>query len=261
MKKTIGLVLIAMLVFFSPQNASAKTVVCNYKSNDKEIEMRIDTEEKKAYFSIEGTPVNELDHYTKTDCPATNTLYYCPYLNKESDIDYTNDVVAYNQSCVEYAYDHSLHTEEYMKKYEVSKSSKTTATPDATTEVNPSASPNEGEESGDGNKEETPTWPGLGEDIGEASCDAILGDVVNEFQEIFNWFKILAPIFLILFSAIDFGKAVIVEEKENLKKSLGNCIKRAIAALAIFFLPFLINLLLNMPGISDRISDALCGIR
>lgn len=103
----------------------------------------------------------------------------------------------------------------------------------------------------------------FGESIG-ISCSEILGEgVLSIIQEIFNIIKIAAPILLILYGIFDFSKAVITNDNDGLKKASSNFIKRALAAIAIFFLPFIINLILNMPGIKEELNlngNPLCDI-
>lgn len=96
-----------------------------------------------------------------------------------------------------------------------------------------------------------------GPDFGDCS---IIGDVKHIVQIVFDWVKYLAPALLILFSSLDFGKAVISDDDSAMKKATSNFIKRAIATAAIFFLPLIINVLLHLDGIESGLEDALCGI-
>lgn len=97
----------------------------------------------------------------------------------------------------------------------------------------------------------------FGSDV-DADCVAILGDLVDIIQEIFDIIKIAAPILLLFFGTLDFSKAVIANDNDAIKKATSSFIKRAIAAVAIFFLPFLINWIFTLPGID--IEGTLCGI-
>ncbi len=104
--------------------------------------------------------------------------------------------------------------------------------------------------------------PGIGTTL-SPNCSNILGDAVDIVQQIFDWVKIIAPVMLILFGSIDYAKAVIANDNDALKKATNNFVKRAIAAVAIFFLPFIINLILSLPGIKETIEmgdDPLCGV-
>lgn len=98
----------------------------------------------------------------------------------------------------------------------------------------------------------------------EQSCDTIFGDFDDPntlggmIQTIFNMIKIVAPILVIVLGAFDFGKAVIASDQDALKKAQSSFMKRLIAAIALFFLPTLINMLLKM--INAGI-DPTCGIK
>ncbi len=72
------------------------------------------------------------------------------------------------------------------------------------------------------------------------------GSFGSMLQSLFNMVKIIAPILVILFGALDFGKAVIASDQDALKKAQSNFVKRCIAAVALFFLPMLINLILEI---------------
>ena len=97
---------------------------------------------------------------------------------------------------------------------------------------------------------------GFGNDVGE--CKEILDEILDHAQTLFNWLKILAPILVILFGALDFAKATIAMDDKGMKTAMSKFPKRLIAAAALFFLPYLINLVLSLPGIG--IEDAVCGI-
>lgn len=82
------------------------------------------------------------------------------------------------------------------------------------------------------------------------TCESIFNfdnpDSLGSFlQRIFDMVKLIAPILVILFGSLDFGKAVISSDQEELKKAQSRFIKRCIAAVALFFLPTIINLLLE----------------
>ena len=94
----------------------------------------------------------------------------------------------------------------------------------------------------------------------DASCAGILGDTLELIQQVFDWIKILAPILLIIFGSLDYAKAVIANDDKGLNKATSNFIKRCIAAVAVFFLPFLINFVLSLPGVETGLQDAVCGI-
>lgn len=86
-------------------------------------------------------------------------------------------------------------------------------------------------------------------------------DVVNatysctELQPVINLLKSLliiiqwgVPILLIIMGSIDLGKAVLASDDKEIKGATSKLMKRAIAAIAIFFIPMLVNMLINMVG-------------
>lgn len=100
----------------------------------------------------------------------------------------------------------------------------------------------------------------FGDKLNDEDCQAVLGNTLEIINTVFNWIKIIAPILLIVFGSLDFGSAVLQDNQDALKKATSKFIKRAIAAVAIFFLPFIINLLLSLPGVNSGLENALCGI-
>ena len=60
--------------------------------------------------------------------------------------------------------------------------------------------------------------------------------------------KILAPLMIIIFGMIDFGKAVTSNDEAALSKATAGLIRRIIAGVAIFFIPTLLLALLNILG-------------
>ena len=96
-----------------------------------------------------------------------------------------------------------------------------------------------------------------------ANCDGLLtADAIDMIREILNYFRILAPIALIIFIAIDFGSAVIAQDNEGLKKAQGKVVSRAIATALVFFIPTIIRVILGLDGVRDAIeipNDPMCG--
>ena len=93
---------------------------------------------------------------------------------------------------------------------------------------------------------------------GDADCKYILSQLLDEAQKIFDWLKIIAPILVIAFGSLDFVKATVAMDDKGMKTAMNKFPKRLIAAAALFFLPYLINLVLSLPGL--EIENAVCGI-
>lgn len=100
---------------------------------------------------------------------------------------------------------------------------------------------------------------GLGNDV-DVSCEGLLGDdLLDLISEIFTYIKIAAPILLLVLGSVDFGQAVISQDKDALTKAFSKFVKRAIICVAIFFIPIILEYLLkNLDGMTK---DPMCGIR
>ena len=90
-------------------------------------------------------------------------------------------------------------------------------------------------------------------------CETLFGDFDDPstfggfLQVLFNYVKIIAPILVIIFGSLDFGKAVLSSDQDALKKAQKDFVKRLIAAAAIFFLPNIIMLVLQL--VNDQFSN------
>ncbi len=58
--------------------------------------------------------------------------------------------------------------------------------------------------------------------------------------------KIFIPIALIVFGMIDMGKAVTNGKEDEIKKSLMTFIRRAIAAIVVFFIPTIVGVIMQL---------------
>ncbi len=101
---------------------------------------------------------------------------------------------------------------------------------------------------------------------GDVDCSGktgILGDPNDEnsvawlLQQILNYIKVLGPLLVIVLSAIDFIKVIIQSDDESMAKAQKKLIIRLLLAAALFFIPTLVTVLLNIFGIT---SDPLCGL-
>lgn len=95
----------------------------------------------------------------------------------------------------------------------------------------------------------------------EVNCEGILGQELLDFlNKIFRWIQILAPIFVILISGIDFAGAVLQDDKDAMKKASNKFIKRLIIAVALFFIPLILSWLLNIFNDITGAASSTCGI-
>lgn len=100
------------------------------------------------------------------------------------------------------------------------------------------------------------------EDLGDlrgdlnANCDAIFDSEAQALIErLFNIICIAVPILLIVLGSVDFGNAVLSSDQEAMQKAVKRFTTRCIIAVAIFFLPMLVNLIFSFPGM-----DAVKGV-
>lgn len=101
----------------------------------------------------------------------------------------------------------------------------------------------------------------------DASCNGIFTpEALELIDECLGYFRILAPVVLILMIAVDFFTAVIGMEPpggrdEAMRKAVSRTTKRIIAAILLFLIPTLVKVLLSMDGIKGTIvSDPNCGL-
>ena len=82
-----------------------------------------------------------------------------------------------------------------------------------------------------------------------ATCEEVFkGDLLNILKEdVYRPIKIIAPILLLVFTTIDFAKAVFNgDDKDGLNKAKSNFLKRAIATLIVFFIPDILTIIMNL---------------
>ncbi len=72
-----------------------------------------------------------------------------------------------------------------------------------------------------------------------------LGPIVAIVKTVFNIIQIAIPILLILFGTLDLGKAVMSNDEKEIKGAISKLIKRALMALAVFFVVFFVKLIFS----------------
>lgn len=85
----------------------------------------------------------------------------------------------------------------------------------------------------------------------KANCTLIDKATRDMLKKILNIFRILAPILALVFSAMDFLKAVAAGAKDELKNAGVRFMKRLVIVVLLFFVPTIINLLLDLIGNSN----------
>ena len=82
--------------------------------------------------------------------------------------------------------------------------------------------------------------------IPEYNCNSLIDeDLKIIIKIVLKWIQIGAPILLILLVTVDFGQAVISNDNDAIKKATSKAIKRTIAALALFFIPLIVRVLID----------------
>ena len=77
------------------------------------------------------------------------------------------------------------------------------------------------------------------------------GPVLDIIATIIKIICIIVPIILVILCSIDFAKAVISQDNDALKKAMSSSLKRLIAGVIIFFLPFVVSFVMELVGGSD----------
>ena len=107
------------------------------------------------------------------------------------------------------------------------------------------------EEAGGGRPEDVVNDAQNDNEVVENFCAGSRLGVFTTIGWVFWIAKILVPIVLIALGCIDLGKAVIASKDDEIKKSVKTLVIRIVAGIIIFFVPTLINLVVNLINGSD----------
>ena len=83
--------------------------------------------------------------------------------------------------------------------------------------------------------------------LGNKDCEC---SVAWLLQKVLDYMKILGPTIAIVLGSIDFAKAIITSDEENMKKTEIKFVKRIVAAVMLFFIPLLVEMLLGIVGLT-----------
>ena len=82
---------------------------------------------------------------------------------------------------------------------------------------------------------------------GEIKCsDLMRPKVRDQINRILTYVRILVPLIIVALGMMDFGKAVLGDKEEEMKKAQARFIKRLIIGVVIFLLPTIIDLILDI---------------
>lgn len=79
--------------------------------------------------------------------------------------------------------------------------------------------------------------------------------ILTMVYNILKWAKYIVPAFIIIFSILDFIKAIAAQNDDDMKKAQGKFVKRLIVAVLLFLLPLIINFLLKTFGMYSSKCD------
>lgn len=89
------------------------------------------------------------------------------------------------------------------------------------------------------------------------TCEGLIDeDLKRVIDIVLNAVRIVVPILLIVLIAVDFGQVVISNDKDAMPKAISKAIKRGIAAIVIFFIPFLVDLIIDWLNTYSGINGA-----
>ena len=94
--------------------------------------------------------------------------------------------------------------------------------------------------------------------VAASKCEG-LEPIVRIVKNLFDMLRIIVPIALIIFGALDLAKAVIASDEKEIKGATTKFIKRAIAAVAVFFAVTLVDVIMGLIG-TDVNSKEISGV-
>ena len=87
--------------------------------------------------------------------------------------------------------------------------------------------------------------------VGEIAACGKLEPVVRIVKALFDLLRFIIPIALLIFGALDLAKAVIASDEKEIKGATNKFVKRAIAAIAVFFAVTLVDIIMGLVGDSS----------
>ena len=84
------------------------------------------------------------------------------------------------------------------------------------------------------------------------NCPSVLGpDLTEVLKDIYKAIQIAVPILVILLCSVDILKAVTAQEEKDMSAAVARSVKRVIIGFAIFFVPILIDAILDLAGLAS----------
>lgn len=96
------------------------------------------------------------------------------------------------------------------------------------------------------------------------SCDGLLTqDAAELLSDIIGYIRVGVPVLLMILCAGDFVSVITSQDDNAMKKAGSRIVKRFIAAAAVFFVPLIISVILNIDAVKNSLNlvdDPMCGI-
>ncbi|MBE6153574.1 MAG: hypothetical protein E7166_05060 [Firmicutes bacterium] len=80
----------------------------------------------------------------------------------------------------------------------------------------------------------------------EQICDGDMLVIMGVVKSVLTIIQIAVPILLIIMGSLDLMKAVMAGKEDEIKKAQGTFVKRAIAAVIVFFIPLIVSLVIGL---------------
>lgn len=82
-------------------------------------------------------------------------------------------------------------------------------------------------------------------------CGSVLGDDLTKvLQDIYRAMQIAIPILVLALCSVDIVKAVIAQDEKDMQAAQMRAIKRVIIGMAVFFVPLILDVLLDLAGLA-----------
>ena len=78
-----------------------------------------------------------------------------------------------------------------------------------------------------------------------------LVDVIAIIYQVVKLLQLFIPILLIVLGSIDIGKAVVSGDEKKIKENQSRFVKRIIAAVIVFLIPWIVSLLMSIIGSNE----------
>lgn len=83
-------------------------------------------------------------------------------------------------------------------------------------------------------------------EVTETTCEGLIdADLMTIINLVLNIVRIGTPILLLVLITVDFAQVVISNDTEAMPKAISRSVKRAIAAVVIFFIPYIVSLIIS----------------